>query len=97
MSLLPKKSTFRFPHLAKNGADVDMAAHNRTTPLCIAAERGHLRVVHALLDGGADKNRPRTDGQTPLSLADTGMLTPAVAELIRTYNRNRPVTRSAAR
>jgi NLR family CARD domain-containing protein 3 len=37
-----------------------------STPLFIAAEEGHEAVVRALIDLGADINKARDDGATPL-------------------------------
>ena len=40
------------------------------TPLCIAAQRGHLEVVRFLVEAGANKDQGRTDtGATPLFTA----------------------------
>ena len=39
------------------------------TLLYMAAEHGHLEVVRALLEAGADLNQANTDGDTPLCIA----------------------------
>ena len=50
------------------------------TPLLYAARAGCLGCVKAMLDAGADKDRPNPDGMTPMMMAlDNGY--PAVAQL----------------
>ena len=53
--------------------------------LCIAAGRGHLGVVKALIEAGADVNKQEIDnqGRTPLMLAAANGHTPVIMELIR--------------
>ncbi|KAG2487525.1 hypothetical protein HYH03_013806 [Edaphochlamys debaryana] len=48
---------------------VDSARDDGTTPLILAAERGHTRVVRLLLEAGADMNAATEGGDTALSLA----------------------------
>jgi ankyrin repeat protein len=55
--------------LLKEGADVNKAKNNGTTPLCMASQNGHCDVVEALLRGGADVNKTVNDGGTPLYIA----------------------------
>src|SRR5262245_33357432 len=51
------------------------------TPLLYAARAGCLGCVKAMLDAGADKDRPNPDGMTPMIMAlDNGY--PAVAQLL---------------
>jgi ankyrin repeat protein len=51
------------------------------TPLLYAARAGCLDCVKAMLDGGADKDRPNPDGMTPMIMAlDNGY--PAVARYL---------------
>ena len=40
--------------------------------MCIAAHDGHVSIVRALLDAGADKRIATNTGQTPMSLAAEG-------------------------
>jgi ankyrin repeat protein len=42
---------------------------NGATPLFIACGKGHLEVVHALIQAGADLSQARYDGATPLYTA----------------------------
>ena len=39
------------------------------TPLCVAAENGHLDVVRALLNAGADKTIADKNGRKPIDVA----------------------------
>jgi len=51
------------------------------TPLLYAARAGCLGCVKAIVDGGADKDRPNPDGMTPMMMAlDNGY--PAVAQYL---------------
>jgi ankyrin repeat protein len=52
------------------GADVNQATQDGTTPLFMAAQKGHLEVVRALVtELGADVNQATQDGATPLLIA----------------------------
>ena len=42
---------------------------NGSTPLCVAACYGHLDVVRALLNAGADKTIADNDGKKPIDYA----------------------------
>jgi ankyrin repeat protein len=53
--------------LAKAGADLNAGFPD--TPLTLAAGWGHLELTRALIEGGADVNRPDDGGQTPLGEA----------------------------
>jgi hypothetical protein len=41
----------------------------RSNPLCVASEKGHVPVVQALLQAGADVDKAADDGCTPLYMA----------------------------
>jgi ankyrin repeat protein len=56
--------------LIEKSADVNKARNsNGTTPLYIAAQKGHLKVVRLLIEKSADVNKARNDGTTPLFIA----------------------------
>jgi ankyrin repeat protein len=59
--------------LFDGGADANKAStDNGTTPLYVAAEKGHVGLVRSLLESGAgvDVNAARSDGKgSPLSVA----------------------------
>ena len=56
--------------LLEQGAHVDQIDQQGIWPLFLAAQNGDAEVVRALLDGGADANKARTDdGTTPLLIA----------------------------
>jgi len=56
------------PHL------IDVKTSSGYTLLCWAAYAGLFEVVKVLLEAGADKTKPTTDGRTPLELAKKEML-----------------------
>jgi hypothetical protein len=56
--------------LLAQGADPNAPdGGNGWPPLMLAIHRHHLAAVAALLDGGADVNRPAANGDTPLMMA----------------------------
>ncbi len=61
----------RIRRLVAQGADPDaiLYANTEWTPLLHAVHRNQLASVAALLDAGADPNRPSPDGMTPLMFA----------------------------
>jgi tetratricopeptide (TPR) repeat protein len=58
-----------FELLLQRGAKPDTAAPGGFTPLHVAAEIGSERMVHALLDAGADTSASTAEGQTPAAIA----------------------------
>lgn len=70
----------RIKQLLAEGADIDLAAgKDQETPLHRAITRGSTEAAKILIESGADINKPRRDGQTPLEMARlrnrTGILT----------------------
>ena len=56
--------------LIVRGANVDyQEAQSGSTPLVVAAEKGHAAIVRALLDAGADTDLAANDGGNPLYIA----------------------------
>ncbi|MBP6218620.1 MAG: ankyrin repeat domain-containing protein [Oligoflexales bacterium] len=47
----------------------DKAADDGSTPLYVAAQKGHFAVVKGLITAGADMNKAANDGSTPYVLA----------------------------
>jgi ankyrin repeat protein len=73
MSLAWKGDFDRVSLLLDVGANANAADTGGLTPLLLASERGHIDVVVALLDCGADPLRPTYwSNQTPLHLASRG-------------------------
>ena len=52
------------------------------TPLYIASQNGHVKVVEALLTAGADFNQPNKDGVTPFTAASQNGHLKVVEELL---------------
>ena len=52
--------------LLDQGADINKACDDGTTPLYMASQEGHGDVGRALLDQGADINKSCDHGSTPL-------------------------------
>ena len=48
--------------LISHGADVNARTEDGETPLMVASNWGHAKVVEALLDAGADKELKATSG-----------------------------------
>ena len=55
--------------LVSAGASVDQAREDGTTPLYVAAQQGHLKVVRALVEANATVDQAAENGATPLSVA----------------------------
>ena len=55
--------------LIKAGGDVHQAGYDGSTPLSIAAQKGHGEVVEALIKGGCDVHKASNDGTTLLYMA----------------------------
>lgn len=73
------------PLLIRHGAQLNATVWPGLTALHIAARDGHLEVVRALLAGGGDPGAKTPDGDTPLTLAETGGHT-EVAALLRRHS-----------
>ena len=60
----------RIKQLLAEGADIDLAAgKDQETPLHRAITRGSTEAAKILIESGANINKPRSDGQTPLEMA----------------------------
>ena len=54
----------------EGGADINKAEEeDGWTPLYVASQNGHVEVVRALVEGGADINKVDNDGDAPLQIA----------------------------
>jgi hypothetical protein len=70
--------------LAGVGADVNKGLHDGTSPLYIAAQEGHLDVVHFLVkELGADVNQRKLKRTTPLMVASLMKHTAIVKWLVK--------------
>ncbi|MDM8007485.1 MAG: ankyrin repeat domain-containing protein [Phycisphaerae bacterium] len=67
--------------LAEGEADLEEGFPD--TPLVVAAGWGHVELIRALLDGGANPNRPNNSHETPLLNAVQHNHVDAVAELLK--------------
>ncbi len=68
--------------LIKQGANLNIALENGTTPLLLASQRGHTVIVKQLLDAGVNSNVSGRAGATALILAATAGHKDVVALLI---------------
>eukprot|EP01043_Picozoa_sp_COSAG02_P040852 COSAG02_NODE_3338_length_6903_cov_13.687537_1_plen_385_part_10 len=55
--------------LLDQGADVELARDDGSTPLLVACSKGHDECVAALIAAGADVNRSKVNGTSPLTSA----------------------------
>jgi ankyrin repeat protein len=55
--------------IADAKAAIDLPNHKGSTPLYVAAQHGHVKVIKALLRGGASVHLPNHNGFTPLLIA----------------------------
>ena len=72
--------------LLQDGAAVDQARTNGSTPLYIASQEGNLSVVESLLKKGADPNMATTDGVTPIQAATENNHID-ILDMLREYDR----------
>ena len=56
-------------HFSCAKVDVNYIERYNMTPLCAASSGGHKKMVHLLLDEGADPNKPSRRGEYPLKTA----------------------------
>jgi hypothetical protein len=68
--------------LARGGISPDVRDRPGNTPLCLAAQYGHIDVMQILLQAGADPNARCAAAQTPLHFAAEGHHIAAVLELL---------------
>jgi ankyrin repeat protein len=75
--------------LLKTGADCNMALpwKGGRSPLSVAVEGGHIKVMELLLDSGADVDARTETGRDPLSWA-TYCWTPTATEILLDWNAN---------
>jgi ankyrin repeat protein len=62
----------------------DGTTHGGATPLSMAARKGYLTIVRALLENGADPKLPRGDGSLPAEIARKNGF-PKIGDLIASY------------
>src|SRR5215813_11496325 len=68
-SLAETDNVHQLESVLSNCLDINAKNAHGTTPLMLAAAKGRLRMVRALLEHGADPNSSRNDKFTPLLLA----------------------------
>lgn len=66
----------------RGGVDPDQLGPDATVSIVIAAQNGHVEVVRALLEGGADPNIANDFGDTALHKAPTVVDSPELIELL---------------
>ncbi len=82
--------------LIKNGADVNVKNKYGLTPLYMAAQNGHAKIVIALLEAGADVDAASRYDGTPLYMAAQNGYTKIVIALLEAGADVNPVNKSGA-
>ena len=71
--------------LLKDGEDVNCVwKYDNSTPLYIAAKKGHQKIVEVLIKKGADAKKANSKGETPLQMASQGGFAEIVDLIIST-------------
>ena len=56
--------------LASNGANLSHSCQQGATPLCVAAQEGHIKTCQILIKLGANPHQPDKCGRTPIRVAE---------------------------
>jgi ankyrin repeat protein len=67
----------------KVNTDVNKCTNDGTSPLFIACQKGHYKIVKILLTHGVDSNKSRDDGCSPLQIARLKNHIDVVEELLK--------------
>jgi ankyrin repeat protein len=73
----------RYYHINKVNTDVNKCCDDGASPLFIACQKGHYKIVKILLTHGVDSNKSRDDGCSPLQIARLKNHIDVVEELLK--------------